>query len=98
MKDFMANGRFSRGVEVIADASLAFVGNIDMSVEQIVNSSQYDLFQPLPAEFDLAVMDRFACYLPGWEMPKNSSEFLDQQLRLHHRLPGRSVPPSVSTY
>ena len=21
-------------------------------------------------------MDRFACYLPGWEMPKNSSEFL----------------------
>jgi Putative ATP-dependent Lon protease/Phospholipase D-like domain at C-terminus of MIT len=49
---------------------------IDMSIEQIVNSSQYDLFQPLPAEFDLAVMDRFACYLPGWEMPKNSSEFL----------------------
>jgi ATP-dependent Lon protease len=21
-------------------------------------------------------MDRFACYIPGWEMPKNSSEFL----------------------
>jgi ATP-dependent Lon protease len=34
------------------------------------------LFQPLPPEFDLAIMDRFACYLPGWEMPKNSSEFL----------------------
>jgi ATP-dependent Lon protease len=76
MKDFMANGRFSRGVEVIADASLAFVGNIDMSISQIVNSSQYDLFQPLPPEFDLAIMDRFACYLPGWEMPKNSSDFL----------------------
>jgi ATP-dependent Lon protease len=76
MKDFMANGRFSRGVEVIADASLAFVGNIDLSIEQIVNSTEYDLFQPLPPEFDLAVMDRFACYLPGWEMPKNSSEFL----------------------
>lgn len=76
MKDFMANGRFSCGVEVIADASLAFVGNIDMSISQIVNSSQYDLFQPLPAEFDLAIMDRFACYLPGWEMPKNSSDFL----------------------
>lgn len=76
MKDFMANGRFSRGVEVIADASLAFVGNLDLSVEQIVNSEVYDLFQPLPKEFDLAVMDRFACYLPGWEMPKNSSEFL----------------------
>lgn len=76
MKDFMANGRFSRGVEVIADASMAFVGNLDLSVEQIVNSEVYDLFQPLPKEFDLAVMDRFALYLPGWEMPKNSSEFL----------------------
>jgi len=76
MKDFMANGRFSRGVEVIADASMAFVGNLDLSVEQIVNSEIHDLFQPLPKEFDLAVQDRFACYLPGWEMPKNSSEFL----------------------
>ena len=76
MKDFMANGRFSRGVEVIADASMAFVGNLDLSVDQIVNSEVYDLFQPLPKEFDLALMDRFACYLPGWEMPKNSSEFL----------------------
>lgn len=76
MKDFMANGRFSRGAEVIADASLSFVGNIDLSVEQIVNSTEYDLFQPLPPEFDLAVMDRFAAYIPGWEMPKNSSEFL----------------------
>ena len=60
MKDFMANGRFSRGVEVIADASLSFVGNIDLSVEQVVNSTEYDLFQPLPPELDLAVMDRFA--------------------------------------
>ncbi|WBE26221.1 BREX system Lon protease-like protein BrxL [Denitrificimonas caeni] len=76
MKDFMANGRFSRGVEVIADASMAFVGNLDLSVSQIVNSEVYDLFQPLPKAFDLAIMDRFACYLPGWEMPKNSSEFL----------------------
>jgi ATP-dependent Lon protease len=76
MKDFMANGRFSRGVEVIADASMAFVGNLDLSVQQVVNSEVYDLFQPLPKEFDLAVMDRFACYLPGWEMPKNSSDFL----------------------
>ena len=76
MKDFMANGRFSRGAEVIADASLSFVGNIDLSVQQVVNSTEYDLFQPLPPEFDLAVMDRFAAYIPGWEIPKNSSEFL----------------------
>lgn len=76
MKDFMANGRFSRGAEVIADASLSFVGNIDVSVQQVVNSNEHDLFQPLPDELDLAVMDRFAAYIPGWEMPKNSSEFL----------------------
>jgi ATP-dependent Lon protease len=76
MKDFMANGRFSRGAEVIADASLSFVGNFDLSINQVVNSVKHDLFQPLPAEFDLAVMDRFAAYIPGWEMPKNSSAFL----------------------
>jgi ATP-dependent Lon protease len=76
MKDFMANGRFSRGAEVIADASMAFIGNLDLGVKQVVNSTEYDLFQPLPKEFDLAVMDRFCMYLPGWEMPKNSSAFL----------------------
>jgi ATP-dependent Lon protease len=76
MKDFMANGRFSRGAEVIADASLSFVGNFDLSIRQVVNSVGHDLFQPLPAEFDLAFMDRFAAYIPGWEMPKNGSEFL----------------------
>lgn len=76
MKDFMANGRFSRGVEIIANASMAFVGNIDQSIEQIVKSSEHDLFLPLPPQFDLAVMDRFACYLPGWEMPKTSSAYL----------------------
>lgn len=76
MKDFLANGRFSRGVEIIADASMAFVGNVDHSVEQLVNSTDHDLFISLPKEFDLAVMDRFACYLPGWEMPKNSTEYL----------------------
>lgn len=82
MKDFMANGRFSRGAEVIADASLSFVGNIDVSVEQVVNSTEYDLFQPLPPELDLAVMDRFAAYIPGWEMPKNSSEYLTNNFGL----------------
>lgn len=76
MKDFMANGRFSRGAEVIADASLSFVGNFDESVQQVVNSTEHDLFLPLPQEFDLAILDRFAAYIPGWEMPKNSSEFL----------------------
>ena len=82
MKDFMANGRFSRGAEIIADASMAFVGNIDQSIKQIVRSSEHDLFFPLPTEFDLAVMDRFACYLPGWEMPKTSSAYLTDRFGL----------------
>jgi ATP-dependent Lon protease len=76
LKDFMANGRFSRGAEVIANASLAFVGNIDYSIEQLVDSDQFDLFVSLPAAFDLAVMDRFHMYMPGWEIPKNSSVYL----------------------
>lgn len=82
MKDFMANGRFSRGVEIIANASMAFVGNIDQSIDQIVRSIKHDLFLPLPPQFDLAVMDRFACYLPGWEMPKTSSAYLTNRFGL----------------
>jgi ATP-dependent Lon protease len=65
MKDYMANGRFSRGAEVIANAGLAFVGNIDYSIEQLVNSAQFDLFITLPPMFDLAIMDRYYTYLPG---------------------------------
>ncbi len=44
MKDFMANGRFSRGAEVIADASMTFIDNLDLGVKQVVNSTEYDLF------------------------------------------------------
>jgi ATP-dependent Lon protease len=77
MKDYMANGRFSRGVtQVMADASLAFVGNLNQPVETLVQNSASDLFQPLPKEFDLAVIDRFHYYLPGWEIPKNSKAIL----------------------
>jgi len=77
MKDYMANGRFSRGlVQVMADASFAFVGNLNQSVETLVQSAGMDLFQPLPKEFDLAVMDRIHFYLPGWEIPKTSKDIL----------------------
>lgn len=79
LKSYMASGRFSRGVEVVANASLAFVGNIDYAISQLVNSQQFDLFISLPKEFDLAVIDRFFNFLPGWEMPKNSSDYLTGQ-------------------
>lgn len=70
MKDYMAKGRFSRGREVIANASFAFVGNIDQSVDQVVRSSNHSLFLTLPKSFDFAIQDRFFYYLPGWEIPK----------------------------
>ena len=77
MKDYMANGRFSRGVtQVRADASLAFVGNLNQPVESLVANAATDLFQPLPKEFDLAVLDRLHAYVPGWEIPKNSRDIL----------------------
>jgi len=61
---------------VIASASLAFVGNIDDSIDQLVRSPKDDLFKPLPDAFDLAVIHRFHHYLPGWEIPPNSSDML----------------------
>jgi ATP-dependent Lon protease len=76
LKDYMANGHFNLGAEVIAPASLCFIGNIDDSIEQLVASEQHDLCRPLPAEFDLAVIHRFHTYMPGWEIPPNSSKLL----------------------
>lgn len=77
MKDYMANGRFSRGItQVLADASLVFVGNLNQPVETLVQSGATDLFQPLPEAFDLAVIDRFHFYVPGWEIPKTSKDLL----------------------
>lgn len=70
MKDYMAKGRFSRGREVIANASFAFVGNIDQSIDQVVKSLDHSLFLTLPKSFDFAIQDRFFYYLPGWEIPK----------------------------
>ena len=70
MKDYMANGRFSRGQEVTGNASFAFVGNFDLNVPAIVNSYDHDLLVTLPKAFDFAIIDRFYNYIPGWEIPK----------------------------
>lgn len=70
MKDYMANGRFSRGREVTGYASFSFVGNFDLNIHQIVNNYDKDLFVTLPEAFDLAVIDRIYNYIPGWEIPK----------------------------
>lgn len=74
MKDYMANGRFSRGTSVTAYASFAFVGNFDLNIPTIVNSYDHDLLATLPPAFDLAVIDRLFNYIPGWEIPKIDEE------------------------
>lgn len=70
MKDYMANGRFSRGREVTGYASFSFVGNFDLNIPSIVNSYDHDLLVTLPEAFDIAVIDRIYNYIPGWEVPK----------------------------
>ncbi len=74
LKDYMESGSFSRGrEEIVADASMVFVGNINQPVETLVRSSH--LFQPLPnAMQDMALIDRFHFFLPGWETPKMATE------------------------
>ncbi len=83
MKQYMANGNFTRSTSnVTANASLAFVGNIDDSVEAIVNSHEHDLFKSLHPIFDLAILDRFHTFVPGWEIPKNKDENLTRRYGL----------------
>lgn len=83
MKQYMANGNFTRtSSTVTANASMAFVGNIDDSIESIVNSPYHSLFKPLHSVFDLAILDRFHTFVPGWEIPKNKDENLTKQYGL----------------
>jgi ATP-dependent Lon protease len=79
LKDYMANGRFNLGVEVLAPGSLVFIGNIDDSIPAIVNSSKFDLFKPLPPEFDFAVIHRMHNFVPGWEIPSNADALLTKE-------------------
>jgi ATP-dependent Lon protease len=76
LKDYMESGSFSRGrEEITALASLVFIGNINLDVEMALRTSH--LFTPFPAEMqDLAFLDRFHAYLPGWEFPKMANNLL----------------------
>lgn len=75
MKGYMASGQFSRGkAQIQAKASMVFVGNINQNVETLLKTSS--LFDPFPPEMgcDTAFLDRFHCYIPGWEIPKYRPE------------------------
>ncbi|MDM8515334.1 BREX system Lon protease-like protein BrxL [Desulfobacterales bacterium HSG16] len=71
MQGYMQDAKFSRGKkEILAFASLVFVGNID--VQGILpHEKYYHLFEPLPDFLQvIAFLDRIHAYLPGWEIPK----------------------------
>jgi len=74
LKDYMESGSFSRGrEEIVAEASIVFVGNINMPLDVLVK--MHHLFQPLPeAMQDMALIDRMHFYMPGWEVPKMQTE------------------------
>ncbi len=74
MKNYMEDGAFSRGREMInAEGSIVFVGNLDGDVGTIVRTS--NLFYPMPKEMDTAFFDRIHFYLPGWELGKTRDEY-----------------------
>ena len=76
-KSYMENGQINRGtLNVAGDAGFVFNGNIDFDPRQGLEREH--LFKPLPASVadDAAFHDRWAAYLPGWELPKLTPELL----------------------
>ncbi|HOC54137.1 MAG TPA: BREX system Lon protease-like protein BrxL [Verrucomicrobiota bacterium] len=71
MQGYMQDAKFSRGKkELLAFASLVFVGNIDVQ-GNLPHEKYYHLFEPLPDYLQvIAFLDRIHGYLPGWEIPK----------------------------
>ncbi len=72
----MEAGSFSRGKGVYTGkASLVFIGNMDVNIQTAIQKNH--LFIPFPAEMqDLAFLDRFNIYLPGWELPRLETSML----------------------
>ncbi len=83
MKGYMESGEFSRGRESIrADGGIVLVGNFDVDVQQQQRIGH--LFGPLPPEMrnDTAFMDRIHSYIPGWDVPKMSTELFTDRFGL----------------
>lgn len=75
MKDYMESGSFSRAGkagEKSANASIILNGNINQSVQTVLQTSH--LFSPLSDKIcnDTAFLDRIGFFLPGWEIIKFS--------------------------
>ena len=87
MQGYMQDAKFSRGKkEILAFASLVFVGNIDVQGD-LPHEKYYHLFEPLPDFLQvIAFIDRVHAYLPGWGDPEAFTPELFERLRLYHRL------------
>jgi ATP-dependent Lon protease len=80
-KSYMESGQINRGtIPVTGNAGFVFNGNIEFNPR--INMLQAHLFKPLPASIsdDLAFHDRWAAYLPGWELPKLTPEMLTRRV------------------
>ncbi len=70
-KNYMESGQINRGtITVVGDAGFVFNGNIEFDPRTAMLAEH--LFKPLPPTIsdDLAFHDRWAAFLPGWELPK----------------------------
>lgn len=70
-KNYMESGQINRGtVTVVGDAGFVFNGNIEFDPRTGMLAEH--LFKPLPPTIsdDTAFHDRWAAFLPGWELPK----------------------------
>lgn len=76
-KSYMESGQVNRGtITVTGDAGFVFNGNIEFDPRSGMLAEH--LFKPLPASIsdDSAFHDRWAAYLPGWELPKLTPDML----------------------
>ncbi len=70
-KNYMESGQINRGtITVVGDAGFVFNGNIEFDPREGMLAEH--LFKPLPPTIsdDTAFHDRWAAFLPGWELPK----------------------------
>lgn len=93
-KNYMESGQINRGtITVVGDASFVFNGNIEFDPRRGLLAEH--LFKALPSSVsdDAAFHDRWAAYLPGWELPKLTQDMftphvgfiLDYTSELFHR-------------
>jgi len=87
----MESGQINRGtITVAGDAGFVFNGNINYDPRR--NELAEHLFKSLPPSVsdDTAFHDRWAAYLPGWELPKLTPDLLTRHVGLSSTTPARS--------